>query len=645
MMAEEEITQKDGTKRKPTYGDFCILMRGVKSHAPAFEEELLKMGIPSVSETSDSFFERHEIMVMMSLLRIIDNPVLDIPLAAVLLSPIFGFTADELAGFRSRSPEGSLYSLILNENALGNEKTLAFTQKLSKLRRFAARASTETLINKIYLETSYPEIVSAGEDGDFKKNNLKLLVHYAKSYESSGYRGVGGFVRFIDRLRENSVDLAAAERKTAVSENAVAIMTIHKSKGLEWPICIAANLNRRFNTDTKNEVLLHNELGLGVRRKDDALLCRYTTMPREAVSLEIKRNEMSEELRVLYVAMTRARERLVLVGSVRDPEKYLSGVVKKLAYDQRTAPYSVSKAVCMCDWIAYCAIVHKDGGELRRLGGYIGEIYKGDTAGWDMFVIDDLTEYYEKSIFRKIPGESETNAANAGFEAAAKEEYLRLIRERLGRKYEYDKLSAVPVKVAASQLAHRGKPHEYSLTSVPAFLQKDHVSGAERGTAMHTFAQYCDIANAGKDLEKEIKRLVEKGFLSQLQGEIINRKNLYSFLNSKLCGRMLESEKVEREFRFTVEIPAGLADDSLEFPFSEEPIVLQGAVDCLFEENGKIVIVDYKSDYNKTPQQLCEMYSKQLKLYKLAVESVTGKIVSQLIIYSFAASCEINVEI
>ncbi len=642
MIAEQEITSKEG-KRKPTFGDFCILMRGVKGHASVFVEELLKMGIPAVSETSDSFFSRQEIRIMLSLLRIIDNPVLDIPLTAVLLSPIFGFTADELAGLRAKYPDGSVYSMLLRENNDGNKKTAAFTEKLSELRRISANVTTDTLINKIYAETSYPEIVSSAEDGDFAKKNLKLLLHYAKSYENSGYRGINGFVRFIDRLCENGCDLKAAERKSDKMTDAVRIMTIHKSKGLEFPICVIAGLSRRFNTDTSNEVLLHNELGLGVRRKDDKLLCRYTTMPREAVSLEIKRNEMSEELRVLYVAMTRAKERLVLVSSKKGIGKYVEGVAKKLSFDKSVSPYTVSSASSMSDWIIDCLLVHKSGIALRKTGGYTGSVYEGFAYDWDVNIIENITEIDEE-LPASEPEDDIVSAEDVeAIAEAAKAEYRKIIEERLSLKYRYAEMTNIPVKVSASSLAEKEIGLEFAASSVPAFMNKGGLTAAQKGTATHAFAQYCDFKNAGSSVENEIERLCEHGFLSKIQADSLNRQTVCDFVGSDLVKRMLNAEMIEREYRFTVEIPAGVADKTLEFPYSEEPIILQGAVDCLFEENGKIVIVDYKTDRVKNIEDLKEKYSPQLGLYKLAVEQITGKIVSECVIYSFELGEIINI--
>ena len=225
--------------------------------------------------------------------------------------------------------------------------------------------------------------------------------------------------------------------------------------------------------------------------------------------------------------------------------------------------------------------------------------------------------------------------------AGTRKKNLAIIRERLSRVYEYEKMTKIPVKVSASALAEKESNVRYSVSAVPDFMRKGGLSGAEKGTAMHTFIQYCDFERARTSLEEEIENLVKRGFLTEVQGNAINRQSINDFLHSDLMNRMLSSSMLEREFRFTVEIPAGLADKTLEFPYSEEPIILQGAVDCLFEENGKIIIVDYKTDWGKSSEELTDMYSPQLRLYKLAIEQVLGKIVSQCVIYSFGLGREI----
>lgn len=638
MMETEEVTDKQG-KRKPRFGDFCILLRGARAHGQTFVQELARLGIPSYSEISESFFEAHEVQVILSLLRIIDNPIQDIPLAAVLLSPIYGFTAEELAQYRVDMRHGSLYSLLLNENKKGNEKTLHFTEELSKLRILSTAVSADEMLNRIYEQTAYPDMVYASEDGDFKRRNLRLLLQYAKNYEQSGYRGLSGFVKFLDRMKENNCDLPAASRQSDANGNAVSIMTIHKSKGLEYPFCIVANLSRKINTDTTNEVLLHNELGLGVRRKDDRNLCRYTTMPRNAVSLEIKRNEMSEELRVLYVAMTRARERLILVASVPNTEKYLTTAAKKLSYDVRVSPYTVSGALCMADWITYCLLVHPCGSLLRNISGYVGDISHEKTPNWDIVVTDELYEYDSTENFSVENSDSVEADSLEVISAAEREdcvnEILHTINARLDVEYEYKKMTEIPVKVTASALTHKDSMAEFVHLSMPDFMKKDGLTGAERGTAMHLFAQYCDFSRVMENAQAELEALVNKGFLTEEQAESVDMERVYAFIHSELMSRMISADSVEREYRFTVEIPAGVANPHLEFPYSEEKIILQGAVDCLFEENGEIVIVDYKTDYAKEIGELTAKYARQLELYKLAIEQTTGLPVKECLIYSF----------
>lgn len=637
MIETETVSDKNG-QRKPCFGDFCILIRGAKAHGQTFVEELAKMGIRAFSETSESFFNAHEIQVMLSLLRVIDNPVQDVPLAAVLMSPVFGFTADELAHYRVNAPKGTLYSVLLNEVRSGNQKAAEFVESLSKMRRVSAQVTTDVMINRIYEETSYQDIVMADEDGEYRRKNLRLLLQYAKNYEQSGYRGLNGFVKFMDRLQSNGCDLAAADRQNNVDDNAVHIMTIHKSKGLEYPFCIVANLARKINTDRTNEVLLHNELGIGVRRKDDKNLCRCTTMPREAVALEIRRNEMSEELRVLYVAMTRARERLVLVASVKNIEKYLRGVAKKLAYDGTVSPYTVSSAGQICDWIADCLLIHPSGSVLRNMAGYNGAVSNEKTSGWDIVIKEDLSSLESIVDINGNNTIDQKEKNHFDFEEEGNrtaDQILDTLTKRLSSSYMYEPMTKIPVKVSASAVAHSQSRQNFIAVSKPQFLKDGKLTDAEKGTALHSFMQYCDFFRALLSVDDEIDRLISEGFITTEQAAAIDRSRVNSFLNSKLVQRMLDSKMLEREYRFTVEIPAGIADENLSFPESEELIILQGAVDSIFEEDGNIVIVDYKTDRTADKLQLVSNYCTQLKLYKLAIEKTTGKRVSQCLIYSF----------
>ena len=660
MMHTQTVTDKK-CLRSPTYGDFCILMRSVKNHADAYVDELKACGIPAVCETDESFFDRREIKIILSLLRVIDNPVQDIPLASVLLSPIYGFSEEELAEMRVAHPYGTLYTVLLDAANDNNkkvsekvkEKAKDFLAKLSKLRKAAASLPTDVLLDRIYTETSLPEIVSAEEEGEYKRKNLRLLLTYAKDYENAGYKGAGGFVRFINKLEENNSDLKCASNGDA-AENAVKIMTIHKSKGLEFPICIIAGLTRELNTDTSNEVLLHNELGLGVKRTDKNKMCKYTTMPREAVSMEIKRSELSEELRVLYVALTRAKEKLVLVSGIKakskakgDIESYFEGIIGKLSYDDNAiSRYSVSEVKTLGEWIAQCALIHPAHHELRAEFGYTGSFALGSEKPWDIVMINDLKEYYS-GLSADTPADKKEDSDEITLSdeefMLEKQRYADMLKDRLSAVYQHEQLSKIPMKVSASALAHKAVEKRYAALSKPAFMNTEKLTGAARGTAVHAFVQYCNILKARESVQSEIDRLVERGFLTKLQGESVDTEKAERFVNSSLAQRMLDSPMLEREYRFTVEIPASSVDSAIEAPYREERVILQGAIDCMFEENGRMIIVDYKTDKVNDPEKLAEMYKEQLRLYRMAVEQITGKPVEECVLYSFEMSCEVRV--
>ncbi len=640
-------------ERKLQFGDFCILMRGVKNSADVYVEELRKHGIQAICETEESLFERREIKIILSLLRVIDNPLQDIPLASVLLSPIFAFSEDELTKMRVDHLHGSLYAVLLAESNNGNDKANRFIETLRSLRKAAASLPTDVLLDRIYTETSFPEIVSAEEEGEYKRKNLRLLLQYAKNYENSGYRGVSGFVHFINSLEENDSKLNCAENGESL-DNAVRIMTIHKSKGLEFPVCILAGLTNKLNSDTKNEILLHNVLGLGIKHIDKKKMCKYTTMPREAVSMEIKRNELSEELRVLYVALTRAKEKLVLVSTVGSTAKdknhideYFINIMNKLSYDGNAInSYSVSEASELGDWIAMCALIHPAHHELRSEVGYTGSFALGSEKPWDIHMTDDLEEYLGELAScaedKHDTGDVSESDVRDEFELE-KQRYSELLKERLSAKYDYRQLSAIPMKVSASALAHKESEKRFAAASKPEFMTKEKLGGAQRGTAVHAFVQYCDIMKARESVQNEIDRLVHSGFLTEIQGSSVDIEKAERFVNSPLADRMLRSPELSREHRFTVEIPASIIDSSLTPPYSDEKVILQGAIDCMFEEDGRIIVVDYKTDRVKDPLKLAEMYKEQLRLYKLAVEQITGKTVGECMLYSFEMSCEIPV--
>lgn len=625
MINEENVTDKTGT-RSPRFGDFCILLR-TKKNAAVYSRELLRLGIPSVCEQGEGFFSQPEIRLMVSLLRSIDNPARDIPLAAALLSPVFGFTADELGRLRAAHRDKTLYEMLLAEREK-NEKAEHFLSTLERLRAVGSNLSADEFINRIYDETLLPEIVLSDDDGEFRRKNLRLLTQYAKKYEATGFRGLSGFVKFLDKLSENDYELSAADRTGIEAANAVSIMTIHKSKGLEFPVCIVASLGSEFNNmDVKGRVILHDKLGMGTNVISADGTFRYKGLIRKAVDTAKTAGLKAEELRLLYVAMTRARERLVLVASVKSIEAKLASVGKKLVYDDSVSPYSVSAGSGFSDWLLYCQLLRREDDSVWRFV----EVFRGGEEAH--------TEESAKGTGGEAPASEEKIP-----DRKEVEQQLSLITEKLSRRYSFAKASSIPVKVAASAVAERESGSLHGAMSRPSFMNDGGMSAAEKGTALHEFVQRCDFDKAKLSVDDEKRRLVERGFLTQRQADCISEKRLGGFLSSRLLACMQSAQLLEREYRFTVEIPAGLADRSLMPPYSEEKIVLQGAIDALYVLDGELVIVDYKTDRVKLADELKARYSPQLRLYKYAVEQIFGKEVSRCVLYSFTLGCEIELD-
>lgn len=627
MIGTGKTVTQNGQQRPIAYRDICILLRSANKYAHEYARELTLLGIPAWADTSGGFFAAAEVGVMLSLLRVIDNPMQDIPLLAVLMSPIYGFTADDLSDIRVKNRNGSLY-LAVTAWAQDNDRAAAFLKEMEEYRSLAATMPSDRLINLVYEKTGYINLVQAMPNGELRLANLRLLLEYAKKYEAAGYGGLSGFIRFIDRLQKNDSDLAAA---SSISEAAdvVKIMSIHRSKGLEFPVCILAGCSRRFNKE-HSDVLLHPELGLGVKLKDAETLCRYTTMPREAVALELDRGEMSEELRVLYVAMTRAKEKLIMVTAVKDAAKTLGSLASHLTDGERIPPYVVRSVSSISDWLLLCALRHPSGKKLRDMGGALPGITAQAKEAWSINIV-----YPPKESEALGEEKADVTAAQPNPELQAE------IERNIDFIYPYAALQGIQAKVAASDLAAREFSEEYAATSRPAFLCKEGLTPAERGTALHAFLQFADYKKASVNPEEELKRLQEECYLTAEQANAVDLKHVRAFFASKIVRRILASNRVLREYRFTVEITAGTIRPELTGEMRNQPVVLQGAVDCAFEENGALVLVDYKTDRAANSKELLERYRAQLALYKLALEQCTDFRVSECLLYSFELDTEI----
>lgn len=638
MVLSKYQIAENGSRRDIRYSDFAILLRSTTRTAETYVNELMSMGVPAYSETKGSFFEADEIKVMLNFLRVLDNPVLDIPLLSVMMSPIYGFTADEMAEIKCSGKFYNLYSAVLSYAEKNGGKSAGFLKEISNLRTFSVTNSVEDLLKEIYNITGYQSVVSAVEERPNAVKNLNLLCEYASQYELNGYKGLSAFIHYLDKIKECGSDFESGSLVNGEITNTVQVMSIHKSKGLEFPVCFLAATSRGFNkNDLKKDVLLHSDLGIGVKKREN--LCRYTTMPREGVALEISKSQMSEELRVLYVALTRAKEKLYVINSQKNPIKYLEELSLKINLGGNISSYSVKNADSISDWMFMCMLAYTSFSgnllnEVKRIMPAQKQCSKpeNDKYPWNIMYINkevcDL-ENFEGIISPEI-------FTNSDFLSSEPDnDFINILKERINFKYKYSPLVKLPTKVSASDIAHKDAERFFSkVLQRPNFMSKESLTATERGTAFHKFLQYCDFANAKENSEKEINRLKDLNYLSEAEARAISYDEVSKFMESSLAQKIIMSKEVLREFRFMTYINAEDFDNTVSQDFAEEKILLQGAVDLAFEENGHLVIVDYKTDRVKDIKQLKDIYSKQLSLYKTAMESCTDYKVKECIIFS-----------
>ena len=628
LMAEG-FSVRDGDRERPaSFGDFTVLLRSVSKKAQIYAEVFREKGLPCFTETGSNFLAAKEIALALNFLRIIDNPKQDIPLLGVMMSPVFGFTPDDVSLIRL-SGKGDIYSCLLVAAENGNGKAKAFLEEIARWRSLSVCLPASELITEIYNETGLVSIFDALDKSGMKRANLMLLYDYACTYEKSGYSGLSSFIRFIDRLSGQNQELSGALGEVQ-SADVVKIMSIHKSKGLEFPVCILADCSKRFNRmDEIKNLIVNLKHGLGIIRRDLDTFEQYRTICHSAVRLSMHRDSVSEELRVLYVAMTRAEEKLIIVADKKDADKYFNKCSIDINCNSgKITPYAVTKAGSYMTWLVTALLRHPDSGELRLSGNVPNDVVLGCES--PLKVVLTAPEIQEN--------EESTEVAEAEAECGYTEE----IRERLSYRYPYEALSGVITKRAASEVDRNYIDRDYFASAVPSFLTEGGLTGAQRGIATHTFIQFADYEKAKADLEGEIVRLTQKGILTELQAKGINKKALRSFFESELLKRILASDLVMREKKFTLEVPVSEVYPDLE-EYSDEKMMIQGIADCAFLEDGELVVVDYKTDALNNENDFVVKYASQVLLYKKALRECTGYNVKSAVLYSFHLGKEIEV--
>ena len=659
------LDKETGEYRPLKYKDIVILLRATKNWSEIFLEELGNEGIPVYADTGTGYFETIEIRTIMSLLKIIDNPMQDVPMISVLRSPLVGFTAEELGDIRLLNKEKYFYEIInevfedhyeVNEEL--KQKCKVFINNLNKWRKKSIYTPIDEFIWYLYMDTAYYGYVGAMPNGKLRQANLKILFQRAKQFEKTSFKGLFNFINFINKLRNSSGDMGSA-KVLGENEDVVRIMSIHKSKGLEFPVVFTSGFGKQFNLmDLNKSILYHDDLGFGPDYVDLEKRNSYSTLAKEAIKKKILFETLSEEMRILYVAFTRAKEKLIITGATRDLEKSISRWISAAALDEELIPPSeVLKGKSYLDWIGMALCKHRDGEELRNYIGSTNSLIINDFSTWKvkMWSKNELTvEKDEAAVDENNEGDlfiySDINYID------------KEIRRRLDYEYKYSLAGGLPSNVSVSDLKrslYENEDDDVLTVNIfkdkevlkPKFLQeKKGLSASERGTAVHFIMQKLDLERVSnkKEIKNQIDEMKSYSLLSEEEVKAVDKVNFIGFFRSNLGKRMLsaynECRLLKRELPFYTEISSLNIDSTLpEKIYKKEKVRLQGIIDCIFEEEDGIVLLDYKTDYvvEGMEEEIIDKYRIQLKYYKEAVEKITGKKVKESYLYLFGLSKEV----
>ncbi len=627
------VTQKDGSLRPARYGDCVILLRGLKNRGRLYAERLQAQGIPAVTEQADGFFQRSEVARLLGVLQAIDNPTDDVALLSCMMSPLFGFTADQVAQVRGRDKYIPLYISLERSASEGNPRAASLIATLQDLRAYAATVSAPRLMTRLFEAYGYLAAVRVMENGEQCRRNLLYLREMAVEYAENGQDRLDGFLRYLRRLQEEEV--AVNPPSAGVDGDVVRIMTIHNAKGLQFPLCFVAGCGTKFNlTDGNAPLLLDEQLGLGLTVTDDVRRSRMDSCMRWGIHYRNRRAELSEELRVLYVALTRAVDRLFLLATYSNSRGLVEKASMALAGGVRDGKLDSELVLSAPDYgrlLMYFALLHPAGNALR------GSLPVEED--WLACDPEDCTINLVSAAEIAPPKAKEETVFAPVWDPVL----YQKIEEQLSYQDPYAPLREVFAKRSVSQLSHDQPMMMYEQAPRPSFVQKSGMSATQKGTALHSFMQFADYGRAATDLQGELDRLIERRFLTPQQGEKIDKTKVQRFFDGALYRRMAESPLVMREHRFMSRIPVTQLDETIPDQFANETVVVQGITDCVFEEDGQLVVVDYKTDRVKSGEELSDRYAKQLRLYAKMLSETREQPVKELLLYSFALDQVVSV--
>ncbi len=646
------------TYRKPRYSDFAILVRSTTNYFEIFSRVLQSAGVPAHAASRTGYFSAFEVQIVLNYLRIIDNPLQDIALASVMLSPIADFTTNELAKIRILNKNDRLYKALKDYIEAGDDadlvkKTDSFLDMLDHFSQKAKYESVFNLINEIYEKTDILSFASAMPAGIQRAANLRMLLQKAAAFEKTSYSGVFNFVRYIDEIESASEDFGEANIFSDNSD-AVRIMTIHKSKGLEFPVVFISGINHKFNFNDMNKgILIHKNLGIGIDAVDYENSKKKKGFYKKIIYNEIKKDLLQEELRILYVAMTRAKEKLIFTGISSNLENQMVNAMQNRGVFENAEYAFFSKTSSYLDWLLPVLASYScfkmpanyqntpsleqkkcDFIKIKRIA--VGSVIKNEAEklikikeNIEHVAPKDNARIYDESIYEILNGIAEFD-------------------------YKYKAEANIPEKITVSILksmqtenedgdSERLYKEEEIIPYIPKFIQEDkkELTGAMRGTAYHKVFRYIDYSIASKminkkDIKDMLDSLLEKNFLTDEEREAVYDDDIFAFIKSDLGNRMMNAalrNELYREQPFTMQISAKEVRDEWN---TDEPILIQGIIDAYFIEDGDYILVDYKTDYIPTDNEniLRERYALQLQLYAKALEKSTGKRVRESMIYS-----------
>lgn len=649
--------RKDGTLEPLSYRHIVVLLRSMAGKADVLIQALQEGGIPSYAEQSGGYFAAVEVQVMLALLRCIDNPEQDLAMAAVLRSPLVGLDETALAGVRLAG-DGTLWQNLpafvasLPDGVDEKEDLQQFMAAFDSWRTYSRRHGVAELLQRLYDDTAYVDFVGAMPGGDVRQANLKALYDRARQYEEAGFRGLFRYLQLMDKMKEDGLDLAPA-KVVSEKEDVVRIMSIHKSKGLEFPVVFVADMGKAFNRrDTQDQILFHNRLGIGLKQYDPEWRISYPTLIWSGIAAQLRWEGTAEEERILYVAMTRARDQLILTGHSSHIDR---------DWQRWTSHLNPAQAKSYFDWVMPAA--------LAPFGAKADADYARPGAAWQDAV-------WQVRIAKAVPAGTVEEGAYDGeprLEALRRGDLTGTpvpswLDEQLSWQYAYPQAVRTAAKFSVSEVKrryqelHSDELQDEAALSVPAAAvippapgeddafaalppwlagEEAAVSGAQRGTALHKALQYITPAadQTTATLRREIDAFVRQGLLSREEAKLVYVPVLAAFCQSDIGRRMAESPELHREYPFTVLLAGG---DPLPETETGEQILIQGVIDCLFREDDAWILVDYKSDRLETADAFRRRYAVQLALYKRAVEQITHRPVEETYIYSLHLQQEIR---